>query len=77
MNYPFLDLTFFGLALSFVGALVIAFSVIKNPGDAHQLYKGKKLYLASVCTNKFKIGIWFFVIGSILQIIGHIQNSYK
>lgn len=64
-----LPLNLLGLVLNFVGALLIAFSVIKNPGQAHQLVNGKRLYLASIVLNKFRWGISLFILGFFIQLV--------
>ncbi len=62
-------LNLLGLAFNFIGALLIAFSVIKNPGQAHQMVNEKKLYLASVVLNRFRWGIGIFALGFLIQFI--------
>ncbi len=62
-------LNLLGLALNFTGSLLIAFSIIKNPGEAHQLIQGRKIYLTSILLNKFRWGIGLFVFGFLLQLI--------
>ena len=60
----------FSIIVSFIGALFLAFSVIKNPREAHQMDdRGRKLYLASVVLSKFRIGIWLLVAGFVLQLL--------
>lgn len=61
-----------GLILSFVGTLLVTFSVIKNPGEAYQEVKGKKFYLASIILNKFRWGVGILAIGFLLQLISSI-----
>ena len=62
-------LNIIGLALNFIGALIIAFSVIENPGKAHQMVNDKKLYLASIILSRFRWGMGVFVLGFLLQFI--------
>lgn len=60
-----------GLALNFFGALLIAVSFGKNPGDAHQENEqGRKIYLASYRhPNLFRGGLILLVVGFFVQII--------
>lgn len=64
-----MTLNLFGLALNFIGSLLIAFSIIKNPGQAHQMVNNKKLYLASIALNRFRWGIGIFALGFLIQFI--------
>ena len=59
-----------GLALNFVGTLMVAFSFGKNLGDAHQYdHKGRKIYLASfLYPNLFWWGLALLALGFLLQI---------
>jgi len=57
------------LSLSFVGSILLAFSVIKNPGNAHQRKNNKKIYLASVLLNRFRAGIILLIVGFGLQLL--------
>ena len=66
-----------GLLLNFIGGLLIAFSVCKNPGEAYQEYKGKKLYLACISSPfKFWAGIYMLTGGFALDILLWIIKSY-
>lgn len=62
-------LNLIGLALNFIGSILIAFSVVKNPGGANQMVNNKKIYLASVLLNKFRWGIGLFSLGFFLQFL--------
>lgn len=62
-------LNLLGLVLNFFGAIIIAFSVIENPGGGHQTVNNKKVFLASLLINRFKLGIWIFVLGFLFQLI--------
>ncbi len=59
----------FGLVFSVVGSLLVAFSVIKNPGESYDEIGGKKVYYASILLEKFKWGIRLIVLGFIVQLI--------
>ncbi len=66
----FLTYTRLGLLLNVVGTVMIAFSVGKNPGDAHQIVKGREIYLASVLRPKlFYCGLVVIIVGFVLQFI--------
>ena len=67
-------LNLFGLVLNFMGALVIAFSVIENPGGGHQMINDKKIYLASILLNRFRLGVGIFALGFLLQLLYGICN---
>ncbi len=62
-----------GLIFNFFGALIIAFSVRENPGDAHQEYKflfwNIKLKLASINIFIFWGGFFVLCVGFIFQIV--------
>jgi hypothetical protein len=59
-----------GLILNIVGTLMIAYSFGTNREEAHQLYKGEKVYLASFLHPRmFKWGIFLIVIGFFLQLL--------
>lgn len=58
-----------GLVSNFIGALIIAFSVIENPGGGHQMVNGKKVFLASLLLNRFRLGIGVFALGFLLQFL--------
>jgi len=57
-----------GLILNFVGAIFVAFSVIENPGGGNQMVNGKKIYLASILPNRFRLGIGIFALGFLFQL---------
>ena len=66
----FLTYTRLGLLLNVVGTIMIALSVGKNPGDAHQIVKGREIYLASVLRPKlFYCGLVVIILGFVLQFI--------
>ena len=59
-----------GLIFNFIGALMVAFSICANPGEAYQDYKGRRAYLASILRPKlFKWGIAILIIGFLLSIL--------
>ena len=62
-------LNLIGLVLNFAGSLVVAFSVIENPGGGHQIVNGKKVFLASLLLNRFRLGIGIFASGFLLQFL--------
>lgn len=53
--------------LTFIGSVLVGFSVAKNPGDAHQVVNGKPKYLAIVHLEKFKWGMILMTIGFFIQ----------
>ncbi len=60
--------TFWGLLISFAGSVFLAFSVKRNPGDAHQsTLKGGKLYFAVIELKLFRLGIGLLALGILLQ----------
>jgi hypothetical protein len=66
-----------GLILNFIGSLLMAFSVCKNPGEAYQQYKGKKLYLACVSSpTRFRIGLYLLFAGFAFNILLWIINTH-
>ncbi len=67
-------LNLIGLGLNFFGSLLVAFSVIKNPGGGYQVINNKKLYLASVILSRFKWGIILFSLGFLIQFIATIYS---
>ena len=67
-------LNLIGLILNFIGSLFIAFSVIENPGGGHQLIKNKKVYLASILTSRFRLGITILILGFFLQLLYSLCN---
>ncbi len=68
--YDFLTFTKWGLLLNFVGTIMIAISVGRNPGDAYQNKKGRRTYLASVLRPKlFYCGLFIIGFGFVLQFI--------
>ena len=62
-------LNLIGLVLNFMGSLIVAFSVIENPGGGHQMVKGEKVFLASLLLNRFRLGIGIFALGFLLQFL--------
>ena len=49
---------------------MIAFSFGKNPSDAHQVEKGRKIYLASFLHPKlFYLGLGIFTLGFFIQFV--------
>ncbi len=68
-------LTAIGLILNFLGSLVIASSVIRNPGDAHQKTDdGRKWYLASINHRVFRWGIVLLLLGFFVQLVVLLLN---
>lgn len=67
-------LNLIGIVLNFIGSLTIAFSVIENPGGGHQMVKGKKVFLASILLNRFRVGIGIFALGFLLQFLYSISG---
>jgi hypothetical protein len=59
-----------GISISFIGSILIAFSISKNPGEAHQVIKGKKKYLTIIHLGLFRFGIGLLASGFVFQIIG-------
>ena len=55
-------LNLIGLVLNFMGSLIVAFSVIENPGGGHQIVKGKKVFLASLLLNRLSNFYWYSVL---------------
>jgi len=60
-----------GLLFNFIGTILIAFTVRKNPEEAHSLdKKGRQIYLASIIYPRmFSVGIGMIVIGFFLQLL--------
>jgi len=59
-----------GLLFNFIGTILIAFAVRKNPADAGTLdHKGRPIYLASIYPCMFRIGIGMIIIGFFLQLL--------
>jgi len=63
-------LNIIGITISFVGSILLAFSIKKNPGAAHQVVNGKKRYLTIIYLGLFRFGIGFLALGFALQFIG-------
>ena len=56
--------------MNMLGTLMIAFSFGKNPADAHQAEKGRKVYLASFLHPKlFYWGLGIFILGFFMQFL--------
>lgn len=70
MNFTFFTLARIGLIFNFFGTIAIAWSVGKNPEDAHsEDQEGRPVYLASVLYPRlFKYGLIVVAIGFILQL---------
>ena len=60
----------FGLLLNFIGALMMAFSIGKNPENAHSTDKtGRPVYLASILRPRiFWIGTFLFIVGFFISL---------
>ena len=60
----------FGLLLNFIGALMMAFSIGKNPGEAHSTDKKERpVYLASVLRPTiFWLGTILFIVGFFISL---------
>ena len=68
-------LTTIGLALNLIGSLLVAYSVTKNPGGAHQMREnGERIYLAVIDYKKFRWGICLLILGFIVQLLGAFWN---
>ncbi len=60
-----------GLALNLIGSLLVAYSVKKNPGGAHQMLEsGERIYLAVIDYKKFRWGILLLILGFLSQLVG-------
>ncbi len=60
-----------GLLLNLLGSLLVAYSVKKNPGGAHQMLEnGERIYLAVIDYKKFKWGIFLLIFGFVSQLLG-------
>lgn len=57
------------ITISFAGALILVFSVQKNPYASQGMGNGKNKHFALIDLILFKIGVWLLVIGFALQII--------
>ncbi len=58
-----------GLILNFIGSLMIALSVGKNPGGAYQGEKSDKIYLAVIrCPKMFWCGVIILILGFAVSI---------
>ena len=66
-------LNLIGLIFNFIGALFLSVSVVNNHGQAHQIVNGKKIYIASILSNRFRIGIIILIFGFLFQLISLIQ----
>ena len=63
--------------LNFTGTIIVAFSVIENPGGGYQEVKGKKIPLASILLNKFRLGICILILGFLLQLMSSFSGYGK
>jgi hypothetical protein len=69
-SMEFLTLTRVGLFMNMLGTLMIAFSFGKNPADANQVERGRKVYLASFLHPKlFYLGLGIFILGFFMQFL--------
>ena len=59
-----------GLILNFAGSIMIAFSFGRNLGEAHQIRKGRKIYLASF------LHPWIFRVGCFLLAGGFLFDMF-
>lgn len=62
-----------GLLVNFLGSILIAFSVIKNPNGSHQMINGRKVYLASIDLFKFRWGITLLIVGFLIQMLDNLK----
>ena len=62
---------------NFTGTIIIAFSVIENPGGGYQEVKGQKIFLASLLLNKFRLGICIIIFGFLLQLLAAFSGYEK
>lgn len=58
-----------GVIFGSIGSLLLAFSVIKNPGGAYQVHNDKEVFLATIVPNRFRWGAMFLLAGSMLQLL--------
>jgi hypothetical protein len=67
-----------GLTLNFAGTLMMAFSFGKNLAEAHQVVKGRKVYLASfLYPHLFRAGIGILSAGFFIQAVAEIARLLK
>jgi hypothetical protein len=67
----FLTVARIGLILSFIGTILVAVSVGRNPGDASQEVNDAPVYLASILRpNFFRGGMGVLGLGFLLQLFG-------
>jgi len=62
-------LNLIGIITSFVGSLILAFSISKNPGEAYQTVRGKKKYLTIIHLCLFRSGVVLIVLGFAIQML--------
>lgn len=63
--------------LTFIGSVLVGYSVARNPGDAHQMVRGKPKYLAIVHLQKFKWGMVLMTIGFFIQMTTEIISLHE
>lgn len=63
-----------GLFVSLIGGIILATSVIKNPGGANQKIGSRIFYLASIEFKRFYLGIALLVLGFVLQGVAVLED---
>jgi len=61
-------LNIISITISFLGSMILAFSVEENPHGYQSLANGKKKHFALIDSKRFKLGVWLMVIGFGCQI---------
>lgn len=64
-----------GDILGLLGSILLAFSVVKNPGGAYQQVNGEEKYLATLEPRRFWCGGGLLIVGFLLSMIGGILGS--
>ncbi|MBU0706244.1 hypothetical protein KJ657_04760 [Patescibacteria group bacterium] len=72
LKFVIANLDIIGAFLSFSGSIALAFSISKNPGEAHQFIKGKKKYLTIIHLGLFRFGIVLLATGFGIQFLDKI-----
>jgi hypothetical protein len=62
------------ISISFVGSILLAFSISKNPSKAYQEMNGKKKFLTIINPGVFRCGVVLLATGFALQIIQKLCN---
>jgi hypothetical protein len=70
------SLNLIGLFVGILGALLLAFSVARNPGEAHQTVQGKKLYLSVIHEERVRWGAFLIVVAFCLQFASAAYVAY-